>query len=164
MRDPADHGTSRLVNAPKVVFLDEMTTGLDPSSRRLAWSLIERVRDSGTTVVLVAHFMDEAEHLCDRVCIIDDQRVIAAGTPAELVAGSPRHGDVTAARAPDARVLPGAAAHRAAGAGRCVRRRAVEPGRDLVGASIAYDFERPRSIPAVAGTFVRAIPASRLER
>jgi ABC-2 type transport system ATP-binding protein len=75
-----------LVNAPELVFLDEMTTGLDPASRRLAWDLIDRVRQQGTTVVLVTHFMDEAEHLCDRLVVIDDARVVAAGTPAELIA------------------------------------------------------------------------------
>jgi ABC-2 type transport system ATP-binding protein len=84
-----------LLNDPRVVFLDEMTTGLDPSSRRVAWSLIDQLRTRGTTVVLVTHFMDEAEHLCDRLCIIDDHRVTATGTPAELVAGSRYDGEVT---------------------------------------------------------------------
>lgn len=77
-----------LVNAPRVVFLDEMTTGLDPAARRSTWDLIERIRSSGTTVVLVTHFMDEAERLCDRLAVINRGRVIASGTPAELVAGS----------------------------------------------------------------------------
>ncbi len=75
-----------LVNAPELVFLDEMTTGLDPASRRVAWDLIDRVRQQGTTVVIVTHFMDEAEQLCDRIVVIDDHRVVANGTPAELVA------------------------------------------------------------------------------
>ena len=78
-----------LVNAPELVFLDEMTTGLDPSSRRVAWDLIRRIRDDGATVVLVTHFMDEAEHLCDRLAIVDGGRVIATGTPQSLIA---RHG------------------------------------------------------------------------
>lgn len=73
-----------LVNNPKLVFLDEMTTGLDPAARRVAWDLVEAVRDRGTTVVLVTHFMDEAEHLCDRVAVIRAGRVVACGTPAEL--------------------------------------------------------------------------------
>jgi ABC-2 type transport system ATP-binding protein len=77
-----------LVNAPRVVFLDEMTTGLDPAARRATWDLIERIRASGTTVVLVTHFMDEAERLCDRLAVINRGRVVASGTPAELVAGS----------------------------------------------------------------------------
>jgi len=74
-----------LVNRPEIVFLDEMTTGLDPASRRVAWDLIEEIRQRGTTVVLITHFMDEAEHLCDRIAVVDHGRVIANGTPAELV-------------------------------------------------------------------------------
>jgi ABC-2 type transport system ATP-binding protein len=74
-----------LVNDPKVVFLDEMTTGLDPASRRVAWELIGRIRERGTTVVLVTHFMDEAEALCDRLVVIDQGRVSAEGSPQELV-------------------------------------------------------------------------------
>ena len=74
-----------LVNDPKVVFLDEMTTGLDPASRRVAWELIGRIRERGTTVVLVTHFMDEAEALCDRLVVIDKGKVSAEGSPQELV-------------------------------------------------------------------------------
>jgi ABC-2 type transport system ATP-binding protein len=75
-----------LLNRPRVVFLDEMTTGLDPAARRTTWELIERIRSEGTTVVLVTHFMDEAERLCDRLAIVDNGSVIATGTPAQLVA------------------------------------------------------------------------------
>jgi ABC-2 type transport system ATP-binding protein len=75
-----------LVSDPEVVFLDEMTTGLDPASRRVAWELIEQVRDRGTTVVLVTHFMDEAERLCDRVAVMDAGRIVAMDTPRALVA------------------------------------------------------------------------------
>lgn len=75
-----------LVNEPRVVFLDEMTTGLDPAARRATWKLIERIREAGTTVVLVTHFMDEAERLCDRLAVIDRGSVIATGSPAELIA------------------------------------------------------------------------------
>jgi len=75
-----------LVNRPDVVFLDEMTTGLDPAARRASWSLIEAVRDRGTTVVLVSHFMDEAERLCDRLAVINDHRVVALDTPQGLIA------------------------------------------------------------------------------
>jgi ABC-2 type transport system ATP-binding protein len=75
-----------LVNDPRVVFLDEMTTGLDPAARRSTWELVERIRGRGTTVVLVTHFMDEAERLCDRLVIVVAGRVVATGTPAELVA------------------------------------------------------------------------------
>ena len=79
-----------LVNDPRLVFLDEMTTGLDPASRRVAWDLIRRIRDRGTTVVLVTHFMDEAENLCDRLVVIDGGRVVAEGSPQALI---DRHGD-----------------------------------------------------------------------
>ena len=75
-----------LVNDPPLVFLDEMTTGLDPAARRVAWDLIGRVRERGTTVVLVTHFMDEAERLCDRLVVIDAGTVVAEGTPRDLVA------------------------------------------------------------------------------
>jgi ABC-2 type transport system ATP-binding protein len=74
-----------LVSSPEVVFLDEMTTGLDPGARRIAWDLIEKIRDRGTTVVLVTHFMDEAERLCDRVAVVDKGSVIALDTPRGLV-------------------------------------------------------------------------------
>jgi len=73
-----------LVNRPEIVFLDEMTTGMDPTARRVAWGLIERIREGGATVVLVTHFMDEAERLCDRAAIIQAGRVVASGTPDAL--------------------------------------------------------------------------------
>jgi ABC-2 type transport system ATP-binding protein len=75
-----------LIGRPQVVVLDELTTGLDPRGRRETWALVERVRDSGVTVLLVTHFMDEAEHLCDRIVVIDAGRVVAEGTPAQLTA------------------------------------------------------------------------------
>ena len=75
-----------VVNAPRLVFFDEMTTGLDPMSRRVTWDLVRQVRDQGTTVVLVTHFMDEAEELCDRIAVINDKRVVAIDTPDGLVA------------------------------------------------------------------------------
>jgi len=74
-----------LVNDPELVFLDEMTTGLDPASRRVAWDLIRAVRSRGTTVVLVTHFMDEAAALCDRLCVINQGSVAATGTVAQLI-------------------------------------------------------------------------------
>ena len=82
-----------LAGDPEVVFLDEMTTGLDPAARRTAWELVDAIRQGGATVVLVTHFMDEAEHLCDRVLLMRDGRVVAEGSPAELIdkaAGSVR--------------------------------------------------------------------------
>jgi ABC-2 type transport system ATP-binding protein len=74
-----------LVNNPEVVFLDEMTTGLDPAARRVAWDLIRKMREKGTTVVLVTHFMDEAETLCDRVAIVDRGKIIVSDTPQGLI-------------------------------------------------------------------------------
>ncbi len=73
-----------LVGNPRVAVLDELTTGLDPHARRDTWDLISAVRDSGVTVVLVTHFMEEAEHLCDRVALVDQGRIVALDTPAGL--------------------------------------------------------------------------------
>jgi ABC-2 type transport system ATP-binding protein len=75
-----------LVGSPTVAILDELTTGLDPQARRDTWDLIEQVRDTGVTIVLVTHFMDEAERLCDRLALIDGGRIAALDTPAGLVA------------------------------------------------------------------------------
>jgi ABC-2 type transport system ATP-binding protein len=75
-----------LIGGPRIAVLDEMTAGLDPQARRDAWRLIERVRDRGTTIVLVTHSMEEAERLCDRVALIDNGRIIALDTPAGLAA------------------------------------------------------------------------------
>ena len=74
-----------LLNEPEVVFLDEITTGLDPQARHASWNLIHGIRDAGKTVVLVTHFMDEAERLCDRVAIVDGGKIIALDTPEALV-------------------------------------------------------------------------------
>ncbi|MGK5677903.1 ABC transporter ATP-binding protein [Actinoplanes sp. URMC 104] len=76
-----------LVGGPQIAILDELTTGLDPQARRDTWDLIESVRDSGVTIVLVTHFMEEAERLCDRIAVIDHGTVVALDTPAGLVAG-----------------------------------------------------------------------------
>jgi ABC-2 type transport system ATP-binding protein len=76
-----------LVGGPKVAFLDELTTGLDPQARRATWEVIKQVRDSGVTVVLVSHFMDEVEELCDRVAVFDRGRVVAIDTPTGLIDG-----------------------------------------------------------------------------
>jgi ABC-2 type transport system ATP-binding protein len=75
-----------LVGDPELLFLDEPTTGLDPQSRRQLWELIERFRAGGRSILLTTHYMEEAERLCDRVAIVDHGRVIAQGTPRELVA------------------------------------------------------------------------------
>jgi ABC-2 type transport system ATP-binding protein len=74
-----------LIHEPEVVFLDELTTGLDPQARRAIWALVTSIRDRGTTVFLTTHLMEEAERLCDRVAIIEHGRIIELGTPAELV-------------------------------------------------------------------------------
>jgi len=75
-----------LVNDPELVFLDELTTGLDPHARRAMWNLVKGIRDRGKTVFLTTHYMEEAEQLCDRVLIIDRGRIVALDTPANLVA------------------------------------------------------------------------------
>lgn len=75
-----------LVSKPDLLFLDEPTTGLDPQSRRQLWEIIRRFRDAGGTVLLTTHYMEEAERLCDRVAIMDHGKVIALGTPTELIA------------------------------------------------------------------------------
>ena len=75
-----------LIGNPKVAVLDELTTGLDPQARHEVWDLIEGVRNSGVTIVLVTHFMDEAERLCDRIALIDSGNVVAIDTPTGLIA------------------------------------------------------------------------------
>jgi ABC-2 type transport system ATP-binding protein len=74
-----------LINDPELVFLDELTTGLDPQARRAIWELVRGIRERGKTVVLTTHLMEEAERLCDRVAIIDHGRIVDIGTPNELV-------------------------------------------------------------------------------
>jgi len=74
-----------LIHEPRMVFLDELTTGLDPQARRAIWTLVTDIREGGATVFLTTHLMEEAERLCDRIAIIEHGRVIEMGTPAELV-------------------------------------------------------------------------------
>jgi ABC-2 type transport system ATP-binding protein len=74
-----------LINDPKIVFLDEPTTGLDPQARRNLWDLIKRIRSRGTTVIITTHYMDEAEYLCDRVAIIDSGKIVALASPDQLI-------------------------------------------------------------------------------
>lgn len=74
-----------LINQPRIVFLDEPTTGLDPQARRNLWELIQDIRSKGTTVIITTHYMDEAEILCDRVAIIDSGRIIAMESPDRLI-------------------------------------------------------------------------------
>jgi ABC-2 type transport system ATP-binding protein len=111
-----------LVGSPELLFLDEPTTGLDPQSRRQLWDVVLEMKAAGRTVLLTTHYMDEAERLCDRVAIVDRGRVIALGTPRELIARvvgqeivefeAPGDHDLAALRA-----LPGVTASRRSGAG-----------------------------------------------
>ncbi len=74
-----------LINQPKIIFLDEPTTGLDPQARRSLWELIKGIRAKGTTIIITTHYMDEAEVLCDRVAIIDSGKIIALDSPDKLI-------------------------------------------------------------------------------
>jgi ABC-2 type transport system ATP-binding protein len=74
-----------LINNPRIIFLDEPTTGLDPQARRSLWELILQIRDKGTTVIITTHYMDEAEYLCDRIAIIDAGRIVALDSPDQLI-------------------------------------------------------------------------------
>ena len=74
-----------LINDPKIIFLDEPTTGLDPQARRSLWELIKTIRNRGTTVIITTHYMDEAEYLCDRVAVIDSGKIIALNSPDQMI-------------------------------------------------------------------------------
>ncbi|MGZ8538978.1 MAG: ABC transporter ATP-binding protein [Flavisolibacter sp.] len=74
-----------LINDPKIVFLDEPTTGLDPQARRNLWDLVKQIRSRGTTVIITTHYMDEAEYLCDRVAIIDSGKIVSMASPDKLI-------------------------------------------------------------------------------
>lgn len=77
--------TTALVHGPKVFFLDEPTTGLDPQARRHLWDLIKKVRDKGISVIMTTHYMDEAEILCDRIAVMDNGKIVAIDTPQNLI-------------------------------------------------------------------------------
>ena len=77
--------TTALVHGPKVFFLDEPTTGLDPQARRHLWELIKQVRDKGISVIMTTHYMDEAEILCDRIAVMDNGKIVAIDTPQNLI-------------------------------------------------------------------------------
>ena len=77
--------TTALVHGPRVFFLDEPTTGLDPQARRHLWDLIKKVRDKGISVIMTTHYMDEAEILCDRIAIMDEGKIVAIDTPKKLI-------------------------------------------------------------------------------
>jgi ABC-2 type transport system ATP-binding protein len=109
-----------LVGDPEVLFLDEPTTGLDPQSRRQLWDIITGFRAEERTVLLTTHYMDEAERLCNRVAVVDRGKVIALGTPKELIdsLGGPEIVEVrTTSTAPEVPALPGVHAHKATAAG-----------------------------------------------
>jgi ABC-2 type transport system ATP-binding protein len=74
-----------LINKPKIIFLDEPTTGLDPQARRNLWDLITNIRAQGTTVIITTHYMDEAEQLCDRIAIMDEGRIISLDSPDKMI-------------------------------------------------------------------------------
>jgi ABC-2 type transport system ATP-binding protein len=93
-----------LIGRPRLVVLDELTTGLDPAARRESWRLVRELRDDGVTVVLVTHYADEAERLCDRVALIQAGRLTALGRPDELIsrAGADRYSNQNRATLDDA--------------------------------------------------------------
>ncbi len=74
-----------LINKPKIIFLDEPTTGLDPQARRNLWELIKNIRDKGATVIITTHYMDEAEQLCDRIAIMDEGKIISLNSPDKMI-------------------------------------------------------------------------------
>lgn len=74
-----------LINQPKIIFLDEPTTGLDPQARRNLWDLIDEIRNNGTTVIMTTHYMDEAEQLCDRIAIMDEGKIIKLDSPDKMI-------------------------------------------------------------------------------
>ncbi len=74
-----------LINDPRIIFLDEPTTGLDPQARRNLWDLVRNIQSGGTTVIITTHYMDEAEYLCDRVAIMDAGRIVAMASPDQLI-------------------------------------------------------------------------------
>jgi ABC-2 type transport system ATP-binding protein len=120
-----------LVGRPSVLFLDEPTAGMDPRARATTWQLVRDLRDTGVTVVLTTHHMDEAEHLCDRLAIIDRGRIVAEGTPA----------DVTRAGAGDLRFTTG-------------------PGLDLPALAVALDLPVDAVTEERPGDYAVRAPAS----
>lgn len=96
-----------LVGDPELLFLDEPTTGLDPQARRHLWDLVDEFKRSGRTIILTTHYMDEAERLCDRVAVMDHGKIIALGTPAQLIASIGGEHIVEFALVPDGAFDPG---------------------------------------------------------
>jgi ABC-2 type transport system ATP-binding protein len=132
-----------LVSRPELLFLDEPTTGLDPQSRRQLWDIIRRFREAGGTVLLTTHYMEEAERLCDRVAIMDHGKIIALGSPEELIASLGADQIIEFALSSGAtptglEALPG------------VKR--VRPGTDRIALTVA---EVHRSVPALLSLLER---------
>jgi ABC-2 type transport system ATP-binding protein len=136
-----------LVGDPELLFLDEPTTGLDPQARRQLWELVEELRASGRTIMLTTHYMDEAERLCDRVAIVDHGRVIALGTPRELIRSIGSEQLVEFAPAPGAPALDPADLARLPG----VRSAAREDGLYRLQADALHE-----AVPALLATLERA--------
>lgn len=88
-----------LINKPRLIFLDEPSTGLDPQARRHLWAIVRRIKEDGKTIILTTHSMDEAEYLCDEIAIMDHGKIIAQGSPAELVARHCAGGTISLPRA-----------------------------------------------------------------
>ncbi len=137
-----------LIGDPDVLFLDEPTVGFDPAARRQAWSVIEQLKARGTTILLTTHYLDEAEHLADRVAVIVAGRLVAVGPPAELAAG--RTGATVSFRLPPATTvdeLPGLGARPVAdGAG---WRLATEHPSAVVHALTGWAIDRGTELPAL---------------
>ena len=134
-----------LVNDPELVFLDEITTGLDPQARHNTWELVEKLREQGKTVLLVTHYMDEAERLCDRVAIIDHGSLVALDTPQPLIAG-PERRDPRPLQRRRARATTGCAARRASPGGAPERQRGGLRQRSAAG-HVAVRAGRARDAP-----------------
>ncbi len=134
-----------LVSRPDLLFLDEPTTGLDPQSRRQLWDIIGRFREAGGSVLLTTHYMEEAERLCDRVAIMDHGKVIAHGTPRQLIASLGADHVVEFALAGEAQVMP-AALEGLPGVKR------VRPGPDRIALTVA---EVHRAVPALLALLER---------
>ncbi len=152
-----------LINDPEVVFLDELTTGLDPQARRAIWDLVRGIRDRGKTVVLTTHLMEEAERLCDRVAIIEHGRVIDVDTPRGLVARHcPERMVVVATADAAARerflALPGVEAVDADGTSMTIRGRNPNLVTDVIGCVSRHgiavtDFHT--TVPSLEDVFLR---------
>jgi ABC-2 type transport system ATP-binding protein len=136
-----------LVGEPDLLFLDEPTTGLDPQARRQLWDLVEALKGAGRTIILTTHYMDEAERLCDRVAIMDHGRIIASGTPRELISSIGAEQMVEIAAAGDAlQRLDASALLQLEG----VRQARLDKGHYLLSVS-----ELHRSVPAVLDELAR---------